>query len=403
MRPAQRDRLTLLVVPTDRDVEQMTSDARFFYGALEGASSAAVEQAVLPLPSIQVDPYRGMTPHFRVAAARARALHAAASGTARLIVASAAALLPRVSPQERLLRASIELRAGTEIEPQELADLLVDAGFSREDPVDEHGAFALRGGIVDVFPAADTEPVRIEFVGDTVESLRRFDPATQRSSGATDQVHIVPARERFDEDLIGILDFLSGSQRLSVLISEYEQVEQQALKVREQLEASSQEAAARGHVAALPVDEGFVTWASLEPRTKSSGRLEELSLEDESGVHHVSAQPAMEFRGRVGDWIADVRHAREQGDAVLFVADSSGRAERTVEILREYDIVAVLSRMPTRMPRQCWSRSVRCRADSVSRMRGFRSTRRPMFSKRSAVRPKSAAAWRRRSSPTCAI
>src|SRR5687767_7111137 len=274
--------VTLVIVPSGNVVEQITADPWFFYGAFEGASDSAIDRAVLPLPSPQVDPYRGMTPHFRVAAARARALHAAASGTARLIVASSAALLPRVSPHQRLLRASIELRAGTEIEPQELADLLVDAGFSREDPVDEHGAFALRGGIVDVFPAADTEPVRIEFVGDTVESLRRFDPATQRSTGATDQVHIVPARERFDEDLIGILDFLSGSQRLSVLISEYEQVEQQALKVREQLEASSQEAAARGHVAALPADEAFVTWASLEPRAKSSGRLEELSLEDES-------------------------------------------------------------------------------------------------------------------------
>ena len=80
-----------------------------------------------------------MTPHFRVAAARARALHAAATGTARLIVASAAALLPRVSPPERLLRASLAIRSGTEIEPQDLADLLVDAGFTREDPVDEHG------------------------------------------------------------------------------------------------------------------------------------------------------------------------------------------------------------------------------------------------------------------------
>ena len=146
--------VTLLVVPTDRDVEHMTSDARFFYAALEGASSAVVEQAVLPLPSIQVDPYRGMTPHFRVAAARARALHAAAAGTARLIVASAAGLVPRGRSQERLLLPSVELHPGTEIEPQRLADLLVDAGFSREDPVDEHGAFAVRGGIVDVFPAA---------------------------------------------------------------------------------------------------------------------------------------------------------------------------------------------------------------------------------------------------------
>jgi transcription-repair coupling factor (superfamily II helicase) len=332
--------VSLLVVPTDRDVEQMTSDARFFYGALEGASAALVEQAVLPFPSIQVDPYRGMTPHFRVAAARGRALHAAAAGTAWLIVASAAALLPRVSSRERLLRASIELRAGTEIEPPQLADLLVDAGFSREDPVDEHGAFAVRGGIVDVFPAADAEPVRIEFIGDTVESLRRFDPATQRSTAATDQVHIVPARERFDDDAIGVLDFLSSSQRLLVLVSEYEQVEQQALKVREQLEASAREAASRGHLAAMSVEKAFTAWPDIEARAKTASRLEELTLEDE-GVHQVSCQPAMEFRGRVGDWMADVRQALERGDTVLFVADSAGRAERTIEILRDYDIVAV--------------------------------------------------------------
>ena len=172
----------MLVVPTDKDVEHLVMDARFFYGALEGASDVEVERAVLPLPSIQVDPYRGMSPHFRVAAARARAFHAAATGTARLIVASAPALLPKVSRPERLSRASIVLRSGTEIEPLLLADLLADAGFTREDPVDEHGSFTVRGGIVDVFPAGDLEPVRIEFVGDMVESLRRFDPATQRSN-----------------------------------------------------------------------------------------------------------------------------------------------------------------------------------------------------------------------------
>ena len=76
--------VTLLVVPTDKDVEQLTSDARFFYAAMEGASEATVEQSVLPLPSLQVDPYRGMSPHFRVAAARARALYGAITGTARL-------------------------------------------------------------------------------------------------------------------------------------------------------------------------------------------------------------------------------------------------------------------------------------------------------------------------------
>jgi transcription-repair coupling factor (superfamily II helicase) len=334
--------ITLLVVPTDRDVEQTTADARFIFGALEGASEAAVERAVLPLPSLQVDPYRGMNPHFRVAAARARALHGAATGTARVIVASAAALLPHVSPAERLLRASIELRAGSEIEPQVLADLLVDAGFTREDPVEEHGAFTIRGGIVDVFPASDTEPVRVEFVGDMVETLRRYDPATQRSTYATDQIHIVPARERFDDDgAVSILDFLSASQQLKLIVSEYEQVEQLVTKGRQQLESSYRDATTRGHVAAAPPDVAFVRWDDLDDRMSTASRLEELALEDGDGVHQVSCQPAMEFRGRVGDWVADLRQARERGDTVLFVADSAGRAERIAEILRDYEIVAL--------------------------------------------------------------
>src|SRR5687767_12074136 len=237
---------TLLVAPGDRDLEQLTADARFFYSALEGASEEATERAVVPLPSLQVDPYRGMTPHFRVAAARARALAGAARGDARLIVASAAALLPRVSRPERLLEASLEIRPGTEIEPQDLADLLVDAGFTREDPVDEHGSFTIRGGIVDIFPAADAEPVRIEFVGDMVETLRRYDPATQRSTGATDQVAIIPVRERFDDDageIVSPLEFFSATRGVHLLVSESEQVEQQLKKVREQLETSYGDAA----------------------------------------------------------------------------------------------------------------------------------------------------------------
>src|SRR5512134_3942141 len=234
----------LLIAPADRDLEQLTADARFFYSALEGTSEEATEHAVLPLPSLQVDPYRGMTPHFRVAAARARALAGAAAGTARLIVASAAAILPKVSTPERLLRATVAIKSGTEIDPQALADLLVDAGFTRADPVDEHGSFTIRGGIVDVFPASDTEPVRLEFVGDMVETLRRFDPTTQRSTGAVDQVSIVPVRERFeeDEDGLSILDFVASAHGARVLVAERDQVEQQALKIREQIENSYQDA-----------------------------------------------------------------------------------------------------------------------------------------------------------------
>src|SRR5262245_61716078 len=87
----------LYVVASDRDLDLAVADSRFFVAALEGLSESAVGNAVLPFPSQEVDPYRGMTPHFGVSSARARALHALASGTARVVVASAAALLPRVS------------------------------------------------------------------------------------------------------------------------------------------------------------------------------------------------------------------------------------------------------------------------------------------------------------------
>jgi transcription-repair coupling factor (superfamily II helicase) len=379
--------VTLLVVPTDKDVEQMITDARFFYAALEGASEADVDRAVLPLPSLQVDPYRGMTPHFRVSAARARALHGAATGTARLIVASAAALLPRVSRPERLLTASLEIRSGTEIDPQNLADLLVDAGFTREDPVEEHGSFAVRGGIVDIFPAGDTEPVRLEFVGDMVESLRRFDPSTQRSTVATDQLLIVPVRERFDEeaDSIPLFEFLAASHGLSTMVSEEEQVREQAQKVRDQLESSYGDAAARGHVVALPPAQAYVEWVDLESRIGSAPRLEELTIDEDAPespaleptdpgsripdpgrTRYVRCQPAMEFRGRVNDWIADVRQARARGDAILFLAESQGRAERTIEILQDYEIVAV----PVERAEDAYAASVLVAVGSLSR--GFR-------------------------------
>jgi len=338
-----RPGVTLLVAPTDTDVEQLVADARFFYAALEHAAEATVERWVLPMPAHQVDPYRGMTPHFRVLAARAQAICAAATGTARLIVASAAALLPRVSPAARLLEAAVALREGSEIDPGRLTELLVDAGFAREDPVEEHGTFTVRGGIVDVFPASDAEPVRIEFVGDTVETLRRFDPATQRSTAAVDRVQIVPAREAFDDaPRASVLDVLaSAPDGLHLLVSEHDQLEPQVTRVREQLERSFEDASARGHVVTAPPAEAFLAWDDMRPRVGRAPRLEELAVADEPGMQTVACQPAQQFRGRVGDWVAEITSAAGQGETVLFVADSPGRAERTVEILRDYDVVGV--------------------------------------------------------------
>nr|MDQ3421420.1 hypothetical protein [Acidobacteriota bacterium] len=177
---ANRDRV-LLIVPTDGDVERMTGDVRFFITALEGLSDTDAERAVLPFPSHEVDPYRGLAPHMDIASARARALHALTAGTARIVIASAAGLLPRVSAPQHLQSTSLTLTPGQDISPTDLGDLLAAAGYTRQDPVDESGEFCVRGGVVDFYPAGAKGPVRLEFVGDTIESIRTYDPATQRS------------------------------------------------------------------------------------------------------------------------------------------------------------------------------------------------------------------------------
>src|SRR5207237_785144 len=73
----------VLIVPTDADAEQLTSDARFFLSAVDGLSDADAAQVMLPLPSHEVDPYRGLSPHFDIASARARALYALSPRSAR--------------------------------------------------------------------------------------------------------------------------------------------------------------------------------------------------------------------------------------------------------------------------------------------------------------------------------
>src|SRR5580765_4571034 len=143
----------VLVAPTDADVETLTADIRFFVSAYEGVSDDQVERSVLPFPSHEVDPYRGLAPHFDIASARARALHALTTGTARVVIASAAALLPRLAAPARMGAAALTVTPGYDISPTDLADILVSAGYTRQDPVDESGEFCVRGGVVDFYPA----------------------------------------------------------------------------------------------------------------------------------------------------------------------------------------------------------------------------------------------------------
>ena len=328
----------LYVVPGDGDLEEATTDVRFFVAALEGLSETAATRAILPFPSHEVDPYRGMTPHFGVTSARARALHGLVTGTARVVIASAAALLPRISQPERLLRASIQLRAGQDIAPADLGELLVDGGFTREDPADAHGEFAIRGGIFDVFPAGDSHPIRIEFIGDTIETLRTYDPSTQRSIGPIDQVTIVPLRDTFDDRGGTLFDYVALARTSRVVVSERDELDAGIAKMTAQCQRSYEEALERGPAGIPPPSELLIEPREIEERLSAATAVAELGID---AATLVRCQPMQEFHGRIGDWVADIRKRREQGDTAVFVAATQGRAERTIEVLKEYDVLAV--------------------------------------------------------------
>jgi len=343
----------LLVVPTDADIESTVGDIGFFLSILEGSASASVERQVLPFPSTQVDPYRGFQPHLKVASARARALHALATNSARVIVASAAALLTKVPDPATILLSSCEIKPGIDVDPHALANTLVLGGYEPADPVDAHGEFGRRGGILDVFPAGEELPIRIEFIGDMVESIRRFDPGTQRSVETLDRFGIVPVREGMSPGLTPLQSNLFQFLRTrdsQVWLSEPTDVENHIKAAWEQIATSYADAVERSKAVDPPQPTSLlVTEEEIAAYLANAVVVEELAIGDQGsgigdqGQLSVSVQPVASFHGRIPDWVNDVKTAQESGDHVVFVASSHGRAERTVELLKDYDVRAVMA------------------------------------------------------------
>jgi transcription-repair coupling factor (superfamily II helicase) len=344
---AAADGPVCLVVPTDTAVDEMTSDARSFLAALEGLSDHDAAEAVLPLPSQEVDPYRSLAPHQQIASARARALFALASGRARLIVASARALLPRASDPARLAAAGFTLAPGDEIAPADLGERLAVAGFSPEDPVDQPGEFCVRGGVVDFYPASEEYPLRLEFIGDTVESLRRYDSATQRSLASVDRIVVSPEREQVPDAgddpaaldrSATVIDYVRRAGA-AVLVYEIDDVEERGTSLERQWRSSAAEMEGRGRT--VPAYESIATpWETLAGWLAGAERISQLAIEDADPASHVATSPSLAYHGRIADWVEEIRRARMRGDTVVFMAASPGRAERTIELLADYEVQA---------------------------------------------------------------
>lgn len=188
-------RRVVFISRSNSDVEELQQDLEFFHSALNESGSA--EGAILAFPAPEGDSYDGTSPHAEVLEQRALALFKLCNDPAspQILLTSLPALAQR-TVEPRLLRSfGITLRPGEEMPLELIVDLLIAGGYVRQEPVGAVGEFSVRGGILDIFSPSHQGPHRIEFFGDTVESIREFDPDTQRSVGRAQETVIPPMRE----------------------------------------------------------------------------------------------------------------------------------------------------------------------------------------------------------------
>jgi transcription-repair coupling factor (superfamily II helicase) len=175
----------IVVIAADQTAaDELTRELLFFNAA-----------NVSPFPTWDVNPFEAASPHPDISGARLDTLQRLLQGDPCTVVAPLGALLQRVIPHSVLSGASCTIKPGDEPDRDTLLEGLVRMGYSNCPLVEERGSFAVRGGILDIFPPSLPRPVRIEFFGDTVETLRSFDPLNQRSLEPLPCLSLLPSRE----------------------------------------------------------------------------------------------------------------------------------------------------------------------------------------------------------------
>ena len=190
----QRNGRAMFIARDDTRASGFMAACRFF----------APDIPVLSLPSWDCLPYDRVSPSRTLAARRAAALHSlliAPIDKPLIVVTTASAATQKVAPRNVIANAGFQARAGQQLRREVLEAYLSDNGYSRASTVMEAGDFAIRGGLIDIFPPALDDPIRLDFFGDELESIRAFDVETQRTTEKLKDVHLAPVSEVLMSDL----------------------------------------------------------------------------------------------------------------------------------------------------------------------------------------------------------
>jgi transcription-repair coupling factor (superfamily II helicase) len=180
------DRCLFILAEDARHADQLEAEIRFFAGD---------DFDVLHFVEWETLPWDGFSPHQDIISQRLSVLSKMPKLSRGVVIASAQALLQRLPPVDYVAARSMSLETGQSLQRDGFVDSLVSSGYYRVPQVSEHGEFAVRGSLIDVFAMGSSEPIRIDFFDDDIESLRRFSAETQLSGEVIESISLLPARE----------------------------------------------------------------------------------------------------------------------------------------------------------------------------------------------------------------
>ena len=238
-----------------------------------------------------------------------------------ILVTSASAAMEKVASADMFRDSVVDIRKGDRLEPHSLKEQLVRQGYDLVGFVDEPGEVAVRGGILDVFSYSGQLPVRLEFFGDEVESIREFDPGTQRSVTLLEEVRIVPdAGDMPIGKMSSLLEHLP--EESTVIIQQPDMV----LAAVEERDSSSE----RNEKLLLSADQ-FVRQIECRPRL-FIGQTERMKSDDSYALH---ANPQPDFNSSIKLLRKDLRRLSKDGIETLILCDSENQKGRFEELLGE--------------------------------------------------------------------
>lgn len=355
-------RPAFFVTENNRSAEALSETVRFFSNIFSSNAGG-----VGTLPAFDTLPWASQSPHPDILERRAATLFRLVDGQLSLVIAPMASALWRYQDPATYLYLTRTLTKDAEIPHDELLLHLGSVGYSRTEMVELPGQFAVRGGIVDVFSPEAPRPVRIELLGDTVESVREFDPRTQRSIAPVNRTTLLPLtewalppREQPEEGRApswelptyfgppndpgpsALFELSESSLQPIVFLDETQKLREAAAK---HIEAATENYERHGQANA-PIPSHFF-WSENELATAlektSQIQLEKLAISiGEVSQFELSSRPSLRFHGDVVACMGNVKSQLTEGGTVFLTAGSTGEIERFADICREYEVPYVL-------------------------------------------------------------